>query len=93
MSQTQNGTVIDVRTIAPRERHALIFATFAGLQPGQALQLVNDHDPRPLYYQLQAEQPGGFDWQYLENGPEIWAVAITKRAAGGCCGSCGGGQH
>ena len=70
---------IDVRTIAPRERHPLIFRTFGDLAAGEALQLVNDHDPKPLYYQLQAEHPGAFHWEYLEQGPEVWRVRIGKR--------------
>ena len=37
---------------------------------------MNDHDPRPLYHQLQAEQPGKVGWEYLEQGPEIWRVRI-----------------
>jgi uncharacterized protein (DUF2249 family) len=49
---------LDVREIAPRERHELIFATLDRLTPGQAFVLINDHDPKPLYYQFQAEQPG-----------------------------------
>ena len=35
---------IDVRTIAPRERHPLIFSTLGKLAKGQAMELVNDHD-------------------------------------------------
>ena len=72
-------TTIDVRTILPRERHPLIFRTFAGLQPGEGFELVNDHDPKPLYYQFQAEV-GKFDWQYLEQGPEVWRVRIGRSA-------------
>lgn len=70
--------LIDVRTIAPRERHPLIFSTFGALQAGQSLELVNDHDPKPLYYQFNAELPGQFEWTYLERGPETWRVAITR---------------
>ena len=82
-------TTIDLRSIAARERHALIFARFDALQPGQALELVNDHDPQPLHQQLQAQMPGGFSWTYLESGPETWRVKITrKEAAGSCCGGC-----
>ena len=69
---------IDVRTIAPRQRHPLIFETFGGLQPGDAFLLVNDHDPKPLYYQFSAELGGQFTWEYLERGPEIWRVQIGK---------------
>ena len=85
---------VDVRDIAPRERHPLIFSAFRGLGANDAMELVNDHDPRPLYDQFQAELPGGFAWDYLENGPDVWRVRITRLAAkhsnGQCCGSCGG---
>jgi len=40
--------------------------------------LMNDHDPKPLYYQLSAEYPGCFEWKYVENGPERWQVEIQK---------------
>ena len=85
---------IDVRNIAPRERHPLIFSTFKALKGGMAMELVNDHDPKPLYYQFQAEMPGTFSWDYLDQGPDTWRVAIAKLApshgARTCCGSCGG---
>ncbi|MGA0610945.1 DUF2249 domain-containing protein [Caldimonas sp. KR1-144] len=94
MTLTNYGTKIDVREIAPRERHPLIFNTFRSLGGGETLELVNDHDPKPLYHQMQAEKPGQFAWDYLERGPEVWRVRITKLAAahadGNCCGSCGG---
>jgi uncharacterized protein (DUF2249 family) len=87
MSQT--ATRIDVRTVPPRDRHPLIFSTFAQLGQGQALELVNDHDPRPLYYQFNDQFPGAFAWDYIERGP-LWRVAITRTGDGapkdGCCG-------
>ena len=70
--------VIDARQILPRQRHPLIFDTFARLVPGQAFLLVNDHDPKPLYYQFKAEQDGTFEWTYLEQGPEVWQVRIAR---------------
>ena len=80
------STTVDVRTIIPRERHPLIFNTFRGLAPGEAFLLVNDHDPKPLYYQFKVEHEGEFTWDYLEQGPEVWRVRIGKtdaaRAAG-----------
>lgn len=93
MTQT---TAIDVRSIAPRDRHPTIFATFRGLASGASIELLNDHDPRPLYHQLQAEFPAGFSWDYLETGPATWRVSITKLGdaapkKSGCCGCCGGG--
>lgn len=72
------GAELDVRPLAPRDRHPAIFERLDGLAPGEAVVLVNDHDPRPLYYQLQAERPGAFRWRYLERGPEVWRVEIAR---------------
>ncbi|MCM2288322.1 MAG: DUF2249 domain-containing protein [Sulfuritalea sp.] len=86
-------TTVDVRTIAPRERHPLIFGTFDRLAAGEALLLVNDHDPKPLFYQFQAESKGEFTWDYLESGPDVWQVKIGKPAgdvpAAPAVGGCG----
>jgi uncharacterized protein (DUF2249 family) len=71
---------LDVRDVVARERHTLIFDTFTGLKPGEAFVLINDHDPRPLHYQFQAEHTGRFSWDYLEQGPEVWRVRIGRSA-------------
>ena len=73
--------ILDVRGMPPRLRHAKILEVFEALPPGQALVLVSDHDPKPLFYQFQAERPGGFGWRYLEEGPDTWRVEITKHVA------------
>jgi uncharacterized protein (DUF2249 family) len=78
MDQQTFKTAIDVRDIPPQERHSLIFRTFDELRPGEALLLINDHDPKPLYYQFQRGQDGNFNWQYLEEGPGVWQVQISK---------------
>lgn len=70
--------IVDVRSVRPAERHPMIFGAFEDLAPGQAFVLVNDHDPKPLYYQFQAERTGQFTWDYVEQGPKTWRVRITK---------------
>ncbi len=77
-SEPQPQPVVDVRQIPPRERHPLIFQTFDNLAPGDALILVNDHEPRPLYYQFVHERADQFAWNYLEEGPEVWRVQIAR---------------
>ena len=72
------ASTVDVRTIAPRDRHPLIFGAFHTLAPGGEFVLVNDHDPKPLYYQFQAELGEPFQWEYLESGPEVWKVRIGR---------------
>ena len=72
--------VIDVREVPPRARHPLIFQTFDNLAPGDAFILVNDHEPRPLYYQFLHERANQFAWSYLEEGPEVWRAQIERVA-------------
>lgn len=74
---TENNS-LDIRPIAPMHRHPLIFQRFEGLAPGESFVLVNDHNPKPLYYQFQAEHTGEFTWEYLEEGPEVWRVRLGR---------------
>ncbi|WIJ26982.1 DUF2249 domain-containing protein [Devosia sp. RR2S18] len=73
--------IIDVRTIAPRMRHATIFMTFEALPDGEAFVIVNDHDPVPLWYQFNTQYSGKFEWIYEHHGPELWQVRIRKAVA------------
>ena len=70
--------IIDVRPETPKVRHEIIFDQFAALAPGTAYILVNDHDPKPLWYQFDAEHKGEFTWDALEEGPEVWRVRIGR---------------
>ncbi len=72
---------LDVRTLAPRDRHESIFSAYEALPAGGSFVLVNDHDPKPLRYQFDAEHPGAFTWDYLESGPRVWRVRIGRTAA------------
>ena len=69
---------IDVRTLVPMQRHQKIFELVDQLAPGGKFVLVNDHDPKPLYYQLEEEHPRQFSWTYLERGPDVWRVEIGR---------------
>lgn len=69
---------LDVRNEVPMRRHDLILGRYGDLGAGEGFVLVNDHDPKPLYYQFAAEYPDKFTWDYLESGPEVWKVRIGK---------------
>ncbi|MGH2504789.1 MAG: DUF2249 domain-containing protein [Ktedonobacterales bacterium] len=71
---------LDVRIIPPPQRHPLIFQRFAALPAGGAFVLINDHDPKPLYYQLSFEYSGQLGWEYLEQGPRVWRVCVSRTA-------------
>lgn len=73
------AATIDVRIYEPRDKHPMIFKTYDSLGKGETMELINDHDPRPLHYQFIMELPEQFEWEYLEQGPEVWRVAITKK--------------
>lgn len=69
---------LDVRALPHGQRHEIIFARLDALSAGQALVIVNDHDPKPLRYQTEGMWPGRFDWSYSQAGPEVWRVAIRR---------------
>ena len=70
--------VLDVRALAHGARHEIIFAKLDGLAITESLVIHNDHDPKPLKYQTEALWPDCFQWTYLESGPTLWRVAITR---------------
>ena len=70
---------LDIRELPPAMRHGKIFELWDRLNSGQSILLINDHDPKPLYYQFEAEFEGKFDWHYEQEGPEDWVVTISKK--------------
>lgn len=77
----EQQVLVDVRSMPPRERHPTIFKAWVELPVGGALKLVNDHDPKPLFYEFRAERAGEFEWTAVEQGPEQWTVMIKRVAA------------
>ena len=69
---------LDVTLIEPRLKHPTIFEYFDALVPDESFIIDNDHDPKPLYYELLAERGDIFTWDYLEKGPERFKVSIRK---------------
>ena len=69
---------LDVTQLEPRMKHPTVFKYFDALAAGEAFVIENDHDPKPLYYELLAERGNIFTWEYLEQGPEWFKVKIAK---------------
>ncbi len=69
---------LDLRIMPPVERHRKIFEIWNSLNSGETLKIINDHDPKPLYYQFEAEHKGLFVWDYEQDGPVDWIVTIKK---------------
>ncbi|MGB3007275.1 MAG: iron-sulfur cluster repair di-iron protein [Chitinophagaceae bacterium] len=77
--QRVSENILNVTLLEPRLKHPTIFQHFDELAEGDSLTIHNDHDPKPLYYQLIAERGNVFTWEYLEQGPTWWKVKISKR--------------
>ena len=73
------AAALDVTKIEPKLKHPTIFQHFDELEPGEGFVIENDHDPKPLYYQLLGERGNIFTWEYLKSGPQWWEVRIAKR--------------
>jgi len=72
---------LDVRDLPPKERHPEIMDTFAEMDAGETLVLVNDHDPKPLYYEMDAEVDA-FDadeYSVEQEGEERFVAEFPKR--------------
>ena len=69
---------LDLRQIPVWERHERIFQEWDALTPGQTLRIINDHDPKPLHYQFEAEYKSHYEWQYEQQGPKDWIVNVKK---------------
>lgn len=68
---------LDLRPLPPAERHRTIFVQLDELAPGEVLELVNDHRPTPLRYELEATRVGQFRWEDGDDGPERFTARIT----------------
>ena len=69
---------LDVRDRPPAQRHEAIFEAYEDLDEGEGFVLVNDHDPKPLYHQFEAEAGPEFRWEYRAKEPGEFRVLIGK---------------
>ena len=72
---------IDVRAIPKIQRHPLIFDAMEKLKVGESLVVKNDHNPIPLRGQVETLFGNQFEWNYLEEGTEIFRLQFSRRAA------------
>ena len=94
MTQVTQAVEVDTRPMPAKDRRTLVFWTFEQLGVDMTMELVSDQDPLTLRSQFELDKPNLFSWEYLESGPEVWRVAVTKlkgkHGVDHCCGACGG---
>ena len=76
-----NEAALDVRQMRKPDKHPAIFARYRALDLGEGFDLVNNHDPVHLRDEFESEYPGSFGWEYLESGPQVWRIRISKLSA------------
>jgi uncharacterized protein (DUF2249 family)/quercetin dioxygenase-like cupin family protein len=69
---------LDVRPLRKPDKHPTIFAAYDSLAVGEAFVLINNHDPRHLRDEFDTDEPNSFGWEYVEQGPEVWRIRISK---------------
>ncbi|GAA0458937.1 DUF2249 domain-containing protein [Halococcus dombrowskii] len=72
---------LDLRGIPAPKRHPKVHDAFGNLESGEALTLVNDHDPKPLFYEMQAEI-SDFDaegYEVEERGENEFVATLPKK--------------
>ena len=76
-----NEPELDVRPLRKPDKHPAIFETYRDLEVTGSFVLVNNHDPKHLHDEFEVENPGAYDWTYVESGPDAWRIRITKLAS------------
>ena len=74
-------TRLDLRDLPPSDRHAKIHDAFDDLDSGESLVIVNDHDPKPLFYEFEAERDA-FDaegYRMERRGSNEFVATVPKR--------------
>jgi uncharacterized protein (DUF2249 family)/quercetin dioxygenase-like cupin family protein len=72
---------LDVRALRKPDKHPAVFKAYDALAAGESFVLVNNHDPRHLREEFEAEHPGSYAWDYLDRGPAAWRIRISKLTA------------
>lgn len=83
MSSVDHAEVheLDVRGMRKPDKHPTIFKTYAELSVGGAFVLINDHDPKHLREEFEADHAGSFGWEYLNQEMRDWRIKISKLAS------------
>lgn len=67
-----------MRSLPVWERHPHIFHCFDDLTVGRELEIVTDHEPRPLHAEFEERRAGLFSWSQRLLGDGRWEARILK---------------
>lgn len=72
---------LDMRRLRPTDKCPSLFAKYADLPVGGSFVLVSNDDPGHLREEFDADLAGTYGWQYLDRGPAVWRIRISKLSA------------
>lgn len=70
---------LDTRGYEANDVNSVVLRTFSSLPVGEKIVLINDSDPIHAFKQLEETQFGKFEWEYIEEGPDVWKVSLAKK--------------
>lgn len=70
---------LDIRPVDPQRTRPTVVAAYNKLAVGESFVLVDNRDPMLIRTVLNAQEAGAVGWQYLEAGPDVWRVRITRK--------------
>ena len=71
---------LDLREVSAMKRLETILKAWKSIEPGQALRITNDKEPKPLQVLFRTRERGKYEWHYETEGPTEWVAKITKLA-------------
>ncbi|MDR7856531.1 DUF2249 domain-containing protein [Tissierella sp.] len=70
---------IDTSGYTASDVNSVVLRTFSSLPVGEKMMLINDSDLSHAFKQLEENQYGKFEWEYIEEGPDVWKVSLAKK--------------
>src|SRR5690625_5761311 len=70
---------LDVRPLIPIKRHEKLLSLFKDLPAGESFVFINDHDPKPLYYEFRSIYGDVVGWDYLQRRSEEHTSELQSR--------------
>lgn len=74
-------SILEINT-SGYERNSIndvVLSHFDSLPVGEKMILINDSNPSHVFNELEEKRFGKFEWDYIEEGPDVWKVSLAKK--------------
>lgn len=75
--------VVDLRVVDRLERLPLLELTLQSLTAGEDLLVMTGERPERLHQYITQQYGGRFQWQPVEEGPDLWRVRLVCEESAG----------